>query len=62
MIHLNDTDYEVISKVQEQLHAHEFLVDPDDIRILIRRFEMLLSDYVDSQGDHNYCPDCGADL
>ena len=50
MIYNNDSDYEAIKKVQTQLDAHEFLVDPDDIRALIKRFEMLLEDYVASTG------------
>ena len=58
MINLNDTDYEVISKVKDQLHVHEHLVDPDDIRILIRRFELLLTDYEQSQDDKIICPSC----
>jgi len=47
---INDTDYEAIAKVQEQLDAHEYLVDPDYIRDLIKRFEMLLEDYATSTG------------
>jgi len=50
MIYNNDSDYEAIKKVQHQLDVHEFLVDPDDIRALIKRFEMLLEDYVASTG------------
>ena len=50
MIPINFTDYEAIAKVQHQLNVHEFLVDPDDIRDLIKRFEMLLEDYESSAG------------
>jgi len=50
MININDTDYEAITKIKIQLDDHEFLVDPDDIRLLIIRFEKLLYDYESSHG------------
>jgi len=50
MINVNDTDYEAIAKIKHQLDVHEFLVDPDDLRKLIIRFEKLLYDYESSHG------------
>ena len=62
MIGVNDTDYEAIEKIQHQLDKHEFLVDPDDTREILKRFEALLFDYESSQNDFDYCPECGEEI